>query len=300
MPKKKEEVSTPVEAMEALVPVLEQGTTSVNPAEYLEKAADQARALEQVIKQSKKKVIIHGKQYLTFENWQMLGAFFGYTVSANRTAPIRVGEAQGWEAHAIVLDRNGMVVSEADSMCLNDESKWASSPQFHLRSMSQTRACAKALRNCCSHVVELAGYECTPAEEMDGVVVSSPQRQMPQRKAVEPAPPPCQGEPSVKPSEAAPVLDDDSFPFPEVEPVTPKLAAEILDAKIVRENVLYISDKQRRRLYAICKENNVDNAVAKKYLKENYNIDSASKIQKKHYEDIVWWAQRGNKDDIPI
>ena len=41
-------------------------------------------------------------------------------------------------------------------------------PLFQLRSMAQTRACAKALRNVLAWVVVLAGYKPTPAEEMTG------------------------------------------------------------------------------------------------------------------------------------
>ena len=39
-------------------------------------------------------------------------------------------------------------------------------PLFQLRSMAQTRACAKALRNALAWVVVLAGYKPTPAEEL--------------------------------------------------------------------------------------------------------------------------------------
>ncbi len=42
-------------------------------------------------------------------------------------------------------------------------------PLFQLRSMAQTRACAKALRNVLAWVVVLAGYKPTPAEEMQGI-----------------------------------------------------------------------------------------------------------------------------------
>jgi hypothetical protein len=41
-------------------------------------------------------------------------------------------------------------------------------PLFQLRSMAQTRACAKALSNLFKWVVVLAGYKPTPAEEMTG------------------------------------------------------------------------------------------------------------------------------------
>lgn len=41
-------------------------------------------------------------------------------------------------------------------------------PLFQLKSMAQTRACAKVLRNVLAWVVVLAGYRPTPAEELDG------------------------------------------------------------------------------------------------------------------------------------
>ena len=46
-------------------------------------------------------------------------------------------------------------------------------PRFQLRSMAQTRAGAKALRNALAWVVVLAGYRPTPAEEMTGERESS-------------------------------------------------------------------------------------------------------------------------------
>lgn len=49
---------------------------------------------------------------------------------------------------------------------MNDETNWRGKPLFQLRSMAQTRACAKALRNVLAFVPVLAGYEATPAEEM--------------------------------------------------------------------------------------------------------------------------------------
>lgn len=42
-------------------------------------------------------------------------------------------------------------------------------PLFQLKSMAQTRACAKALRNVLAWVAVLAGYKPTPAEELDGL-----------------------------------------------------------------------------------------------------------------------------------
>ena len=58
-------------------------------------------------------------------------------------------------------------------MCMDDEKKWKDSPAFQIRSMAQTRAAAKCLRNVLAWVVVMAGYAPTPAEEMDSSRTSS-------------------------------------------------------------------------------------------------------------------------------
>jgi hypothetical protein len=78
-------------------------------------------------------------------------------------------------------------------MCLNDEPNWRNKPLFQLKSMAQTRALAKALRNVMAWVVVLAGYSPTPAEEMDDVQDNGIKQ--PQRKVQPPAAkPPTNGE----------------------------------------------------------------------------------------------------------
>ena len=54
-----------------------------------------------------------------------------------------------------------------------DEKNWKGKPWFQLASMAQTRAGAKALRNLLARVVVLAGYNPTPAEEMDDMATTT-------------------------------------------------------------------------------------------------------------------------------
>ncbi len=64
-------------------------------------------------------------------------------------------------------------------------------PLFQLKSMSQTRACAKCLRNVLAWVAVLAGYRPTPAEELptdDCNTSPKPPIQQPQRKSDSPKP----------------------------------------------------------------------------------------------------------------
>ena len=139
------------------------------PKQVLAEAQEAARALQSVISQSKTIVKFNGKVYLAFEHWQTCGRFYGVTARIVSTEYIEIGEAKGFLAKSEAINtQTGAVVSSAESMCMNDEQNWNKKPLFQLRSMAQTRACAKSLRNCLAWVVVLAGFEPSVAEEMTG------------------------------------------------------------------------------------------------------------------------------------
>lgn len=181
-----------------------------DPAIVIEEARKAAKVLVSVVSQKPRKVMMNNEQYLEFEDWMTVAKFYGCTVKVRSTQFIDLGGVKGFEATADVLDRDGRVISSADAMCLNDEDKWSTRtqyewqgtgaerkkvkigevavPLFQLRSMAQTRACAKAFRNVFSWVVVLAGYRPTPAEEMEGLAQTQegkPPVQPPQEKVTE-------------------------------------------------------------------------------------------------------------------
>jgi hypothetical protein len=140
------------------------------PEVVLREAREVAQALIDVIKSKPELTVkLNGHDFLKFEAWQTIGKFYGASVKVTETKYVEMGEVAGIEAKAVVLNHSGMEVSGAEAMCLNDEPNWKKKPLFQLKSMAQTRASAKALRNVFAWVVVLAGYKPTPAEEMDGV-----------------------------------------------------------------------------------------------------------------------------------
>jgi hypothetical protein len=145
-----------------------------DPTAVLADAKRAATALAQVVAGKKKPVIMNGEQYLEFEDWQTVGRFYGVTAKVVSTEFMDLSGVQGFQAKAVAIRADGMEVSAAESMCLNDEPNWKSKPLFQLRSMAQTRACAKALRNVLAWVVVLAGYKPTPAEEIQDMVAKPP------------------------------------------------------------------------------------------------------------------------------
>lgn len=140
------------------------------PKVVLEEAKEAATALVELIKSKPDLTVkLNGNDYLKFEAWQTIGKFYGASPKVTETKYIEYGEVKGFEAKAVVISSSGLEVSGAEAMCMNDEPNWKKKPMFQLKSMAQTRASSKALRNVFAWVVVLAGYKPTPAEEMDGV-----------------------------------------------------------------------------------------------------------------------------------
>jgi hypothetical protein len=158
-------------------------TVARPPEVVLAEAQQAAKALAGVIAAKPRRVTFGGENYLEFEDWTLVARFYGVTAKVESTAYIQYDEARGFEARAsAILNPGGQIISAAEAVCLDDEPNWSRKPLFQLRSMAQTRACAKALRNALSWVVVLAGYRPTPAEEMDGVMSKPPIRQ-PERQS---------------------------------------------------------------------------------------------------------------------
>ncbi len=153
------------------------------PDEVLREAGRAATALKDVISKKTKPVIFNGEQYLEFEDWQTIGRFYGVTAKVIDSKYVEFGDVRGFEARACAFHvASGKEISAADSMCLNDERNWSQKPLFQLKSMAQTRACAKALRNVLSWVAVLGGYKPTPAEEME-VFSQKTEFKKPERKS---------------------------------------------------------------------------------------------------------------------
>jgi hypothetical protein len=150
-------------------------TIEADPETVLERARRAAVALKEVVSKKAKPVIFKGEQYLEFEDWQTLGRFANASAKVVSVEPVALGAAKGFHAVAVAIDQHGRELTRAEAWCLGDEANWKDRPLFMLASMSQTRACAKALRNVLSWIAVLAGYRATPAEELDASLTKSRQ-----------------------------------------------------------------------------------------------------------------------------
>lgn len=140
-------------------------------------------------------------------------------------------------------------------------------PMFQLRSMSQTRACAKALRNVLAWVVVLAGYKPTVAEELTGDEdeFHNPSKQPP---VTEPR----------RASAAAPASDVSVSTTPAASAPPP-------------EDHTKITHKQAMAFYAKWKQAGKTKEQVITYLKETFGIEHDSKIPKERFEEACKWAE---------
>ena len=145
-----------------------------DPDRTIAEATKAATALQQVVARKTDPVMVNGKQYLEFEDWQTLGHFYGVHVRTRDAEPVTINGIEGARARADVLNASGQIIGGAEAVCLRDEEQWGVKPWFQLASMAQTRAGAKALRNVLAWVAVLAGYKPTPAEEMQGITSTGP------------------------------------------------------------------------------------------------------------------------------
>jgi hypothetical protein len=249
------------ESLELYQPMQAEVAIQRPPAKVLEEAGQAAKALQHVIDNKRKPVKFNGETYLEFEDWQTVGRFYGITAKVRDTKFVQYDKVSGFEASAdALLVSSGQIISSADAMCLNDERNWSGKPMFQLRSMAQTRACAKSLRNVLAWVVVLAGYKPTPAEEMDGVFQSDSK----------PKPQSIQDTQKHNQHEPEPAGFGD---FPPAEDSHDSKPSGI------------ISDKQRKRLYAIAKNSGFSDEQFKALISA-CGYKSSTEVQSKHYQNI--------------
>jgi hypothetical protein len=148
-----------------------------NPGEVVERASGVARTLADVVHKQNLVVRIGQSNHVRVEGWTFLGSLLGVFPVVEWTRPVMDGDAKvGWEARVEARTRMGEIVGAGEAECLRSEKEWGPTPSkgrprddYALRSMAQTRAVSKALRMPLGFVMQLAGFNPTPAEEMPTV-----------------------------------------------------------------------------------------------------------------------------------
>lgn len=146
---------------------MEEKAVIVNDKISMEKAKKVANQLKTFCSDNNLIVNIAGKDYMMAEGWQFCGTHFGLTDIVEYCDPVQSEKEIKYKSSVIVINQMGTTVSRGIAYCSDKEKKKKGFEEYSVASMSQTRAIGKAYRNILSWVVKMAGYEATPAEEMD-------------------------------------------------------------------------------------------------------------------------------------
>ncbi|WP_114779643.1 hypothetical protein [Botryobacter ruber] len=124
--------------------------------------------LAKFIKENRLFQNIQGKEYVNVEGWQYAGSRLGILPVVEHVVNISTDDEIKYQAKVNLLDlRSQQVVGAGFAICSNREQGKKYYQEFAIASMAQTRAIGKAYRNILAWIIRAAGYEPTPAEEMD-------------------------------------------------------------------------------------------------------------------------------------
>ncbi|EMR03625.1 hypothetical protein [Cesiribacter andamanensis] len=139
-----------------------------NSSETLHLAQDLAK----FIRENRLAMQIQGKDYVNVEGWQYAGARLGILPVIEEVKRIETGDDEmKYQAHVKLMNlKTDTIVGSGFAICSNKESGKRYYQEFAIASMAQTRAIGKAYRNILAWIIRAAGYEPTPAEEMDFLV----------------------------------------------------------------------------------------------------------------------------------
>jgi hypothetical protein len=142
---------------------------SPDPAAIVAQATRIANEIAPLIREQRLVKRIGQSDHVFLEGWTLAGTMLGvFPITVSSGPIVHEGEVLGYQATVEARTMAGNMVGRADAQCTHDENdKWKHAPSFQLRSMAITRASSKALRMPLGFVMHLAGYDATPAEEME-------------------------------------------------------------------------------------------------------------------------------------
>ncbi len=139
--------------------------------------ADFANELKKFIVTQKLYSDVKGKNFVNVEGWQFAGASMGIYQMLEKLEDVSPADRKEIKYRAevkLIQLETEKVVGYGVAICSNQENSKKSFDEYAIASMAQTRASGKAFRNTLGWLMKLAGYESTPAEEMDSKQVEEP------------------------------------------------------------------------------------------------------------------------------
>jgi hypothetical protein len=127
-----------------------------------------ASTLQTFVTERKLTANIQGKNYPLVEAWQFAGSQLGLIPVVKEVKNLSTDTELKYESIVEVIRlTDGVVLSRGYAVCSNKENSKRRFDEYAIASMAQTRAVGKAYRNILAWLMKAAGFEATPAEEMD-------------------------------------------------------------------------------------------------------------------------------------
>ena len=164
-PQKKEEVMEETKPM--VVAKEEKQPAIINIMESPERAVEVLNNIKanfaKLLKDNGEIIKVKGKDYVRYEGWVTIATAMG--IMPQVTDLVKSNGTYQAKAIAILI-KTGATIGAGFGICSKNEPNWKDKPDFAIASMSQTRACGKALKTILSGVITHLGFEATPAEEI--------------------------------------------------------------------------------------------------------------------------------------
>ncbi len=134
-----------------------------------------ATDLAKFIRENKLTHNVQGKEYVNVEGWQYAGSRLGIVPIVEQVLDMSHDGEIKYNAKVNLFDlRSQQIVGAGFAVCSNKENGKKFYAEYAIASMAQTRAIGKAYRNILAWIIRAAGYEPTPAEEMDYQTLPQP------------------------------------------------------------------------------------------------------------------------------
>lgn len=181
---------------------------------------------------------IQGKEYVNVEGWQYAGSRLGILPVVEQVTNMSTDTELKYQAKVNLLNlRTEQVVGAGFAICSNKEQGKKYYQEFAIASMAQTRAIGKAYRNALAWIIRAAGYEPTPAEEMD-YAGNTPDTKAEQPKVATAAAPTRVAAPAKEAAKATPVVEEAPQAYP----------AETAQSEAEAQSIKYASAKQKEEI----------------------------------------------------
>lgn len=133
-----------------------------------------ANELQKFVQKNNLTSNIQGKAFPNVEAWQFAGSLLGLSPMLESIEDKSTADEIKWHATVSIQNLNtGTIVGRGFATCSNKESTKRGFADYAICSMAQTRAVGKAYRLSLGWLMKAAGYEATPAEEMQDVGTSA-------------------------------------------------------------------------------------------------------------------------------